>query len=631
MLALSLGLLALFRNQAAPELPPWTPVFKGIDHLSATNSRSSQDFENLMVANALRIDLSDPDISLLSSPRIQDYQVNFRETAGRTVSQFLRTNQVQVAINAGFFNPGEYYLPEGTAMTVAGLIISQGESVSPASFSYSASLLVDAANQAQIIPTNWPAINTDGIWTAVSGDYPVLVNGINVGRNYRGRGGIHGIHPRTAIGLSSDRRFLFLLVIDGRQSGYSEGAYDLETAAWLQLLGAQDGINLDGGGSSTMVMEDSTGNPLRLNRSSAVADSGKERTVGCHLGIYAKPVPGFVNDVTVLPDDVAATVSWTTTDSATTAVEYGLSAELGEATPEQTTLATRHAVLLLGLQPGTGYFFRVVSKSGGTASTSPIGFFTTENYLETQRVVALTDSWKSTTGNLDGAAWTAPGYEDSPWDGPGVGLLWVDTRSSGPNPAVEPKGAALAADASTGFPYVTYYFRRQFQSNLAGPGASLLLSAKIDDGAVIYLNGNEIYRLRMDAAPAVILNDTLAADFPCEGDADCRDEVVIGGEAAGHLRLGDNLLAVEVHNYNRRSADMTFGMELWEARSVSVPPLLAIVGADGRTTLSWTRGGFLLQWAESPAGTWTDVPGPVLTSPYEIEGISSNRYYRLRR
>jgi len=119
--------------------------------------------------------------------------------------------------------------------------------------------------------------------------------------------------------------------------------------------------------------------------------------------------------------------------------------------------------------------------------------------------------------------------------------------------------------------------------------------------------------------------------FPCEGDADCPDEFVIGGEAAGHLRLGDNLLAVEVHNYNRRSADMTFGMEVWEARSVSVPPLLAIVGAEGRTTLSWTRGGFVLQWAESPVGTWTDVPGPVLTSPYEIEGISSNRYYRLRR
>ncbi len=294
--------------QATPELPAWRPIFKGIEHLTATNSTVGGDFENLSVIQALRIDLQDPDVRLLATPRITNHVTNFRETAGHTVSQFLRTNQLQAAVNAGFFDPGQYYLPDSTPMTAEGLLISEGQLVSPASFSYSASLLVSSNNVAQIIPTNWPAVSTNGVWTAVSGDYPILVNGVNIGKGFRGRGGIHGIHPRTVLGLSADRKYLFLVAIDGRQPGYSDGTYDGESAAWLLLLGASDGINMDGGGSTTMVIEDTTGNPLRLNRSSAVADSGKERTVGCHLGVYALPVPGFINDVVVLPDDDAATV-----------------------------------------------------------------------------------------------------------------------------------------------------------------------------------------------------------------------------------------------------------------------------------------------------------------------------------
>lgn len=627
-------LLAVFlfaggRGLATPDLPPWTPLFKGIEFLTATNETRSTDFQNRMVAFALKIDLRDPDIRLLSSPRITNYQSNFRETAGRTVSQFLQTNQLQAVINAGFFNPGEYYLPEGTPMTVSGLLISQGESVSPANFSYSACLMVDAANQARIVPTNWPAGSTDGVWTAVSGDYPVLVNGVNISRAYLGRGGIHGIHPRTAIGLSQDARFLFLVVIDGRQEGYSDGAYDFETAAWLALLGAHDGINMDGGGSSTMAIEDSTGKPLRVNRSSAVADSGRERTVGCHLGVYAKPLPGFINDVEVTPDDDAATVSWTTIAPATSGAEYGTTRDLGTALAEDTTLKTRHAVRLTGLRPGTGYYFSVVSSADSVRHVTPVGFFTTTSYLETNGVVSLTDEWKSTTANLDGTAWTTPEYNDANWDGPGAGLLWVDMRSSGPLAEVGPRGAQLAADPSTGFPYITYYFRRHFHSSLAGPTASLAFSGFIDDGAVFYLNGREIHRLRMDEAPAVIANDTLAIGYPCDGDANCRDEFVASGDVGSALVPGDNVLAVEVHNYNPRSADMTFGVDVIEARSVSIPPLLAIADQEGTVTLSWTRGGFVLQWAESPVGPWTDVPGPVLTSPHRVPAVDAGRYYRL--
>jgi exopolysaccharide biosynthesis protein len=62
------------------------------------------------------------------------------------------------------------------------------------------------------------------------------------------------IHPRTALGLDQSRRQLFLVVVDGRQPGYSEGMSNRELAEYMQSLGCTDAMNLDGGGSSIMIL-----------------------------------------------------------------------------------------------------------------------------------------------------------------------------------------------------------------------------------------------------------------------------------------------------------------------------------------------------------------------------------------
>ena len=628
------ALFAFLRLQAAPILGPWVPLFKGIDHQSAVNTVDTPDFQNLMAIHALRIDLHDPDIQFLSTPRlVTNYQANVQETAGMTVSGFLKATHVQAAINANFYDPPDSELGEGTPRTVRGLAISKGEQVSPASAGYAATLMIDATNHAKIIPTNWPPTSTEGIWTAVSGDYPLLVEGVNISRKYLGTGGIHGMNPRTAMGLSQDRRYLYLLTIDGRQPGYSEGAYDFETAGWLLLLGAYHGFNLDGGGSTTLSIEDSTGRPLRLNRPSFVADNGKERIVGSHLGVFAKPVPGFINDVHVSPDDEAATVFWTTISAASSVVEYGLSEELGSVSRSQATLTTNHAVVLTGLQPGTGYYFRAVSLVDGTRYATSNLFFTTTHSFVTNQVLALTDSWKFTSANLDGDHWTTLGYDDSTWSGPGAGLLWVDVRSTGPNSAVGPRGAEMPFNPSTSFPYLTYYFRTHFQLPAKIPLATLRFSGYIDDGAVLYLNGHEIYRLRMEDSPATISHDTLSKGFPCGGDADCLDEFEVSGALADFLVAGDNLLAAEVHNYNPRSADITFGLSVVDAQRIAIPARIEITRSGSQATLNWSRSGFILQQTKSLTSAWTDVPGPIMTGPFVPDPSADGEtlYYRLRK
>ncbi|MFT7696425.1 MAG: exopolysaccharide biosynthesis protein, partial [Candidatus Latescibacterota bacterium] len=72
-------------------------------------------------------------------------------------------------------------------------------------------------------------------------------------------------HPRTAVGYSQNGEVLFLVVVDGRQPGYSVGMTLAELAGFMRMRladfsstheNAYQALNLDGGGSTTMVVED---------------------------------------------------------------------------------------------------------------------------------------------------------------------------------------------------------------------------------------------------------------------------------------------------------------------------------------------------------------------------------------
>ena len=91
-------------------------------------------------------------------------------------------------------------------------------------------------------------------------------------------------HPRTAVGQTADGRIL-LVAVDGRQSGYSVGMTTFEMAQTLVRLGAVRGMQLDGGGSTTLAFDGKI-----LNRPS----DPTERPISTALmlfyyGIYAPP------------------------------------------------------------------------------------------------------------------------------------------------------------------------------------------------------------------------------------------------------------------------------------------------------------------------------------------------------
>ena len=104
-------------------------------------------------------------------------------------------------------------------------------------------------------PTKWQRV-PDGI----GGNLRLLRNGKiepelvefheSGGRsNYRHRNGAR-LNPRSALGFNDDK--LFLIVVDGRQHGYSIGMTLYEMADFLRALGAKHAINFDGGSSSAL-------------------------------------------------------------------------------------------------------------------------------------------------------------------------------------------------------------------------------------------------------------------------------------------------------------------------------------------------------------------------------------------
>ena len=94
------------------------------------------------------------------------------------------------------------------------------------------------------------------IWQLVGGNGLILQNGKAV-RN--GTADWFTVtHPRTALGYDDAGRF-YILEIDGRQANVSNGASFIDMAVVFQYLGATNAVNVDGGGSSIMYIENDKG------------------------------------------------------------------------------------------------------------------------------------------------------------------------------------------------------------------------------------------------------------------------------------------------------------------------------------------------------------------------------------
>jgi hypothetical protein len=230
----------------------------------------------LVIAHVLVVDTKAKGLRFLVTPPDND---DGSPLNARTTSEFMEEFGVQIAINGdGFYpwwsyGPLDYYPQPGDPVTPNGYAASQkniyatDDGVGPILY---------------ITRRNGLTFRKPGnVYNAIAGDR-VLVQGREKEPDLDDR----EREPRTAIGFNKNGRWAYLVVVDGRQPLYSAGATFDELADILIAHGAHFGMSLDGGGSSTMVIEGRNGQPRILNSPIDQYVPGRERPVANHIGIF---------------------------------------------------------------------------------------------------------------------------------------------------------------------------------------------------------------------------------------------------------------------------------------------------------------------------------------------------------
>jgi hypothetical protein len=241
-----------------------------------------------LALHAAEVDLCDPRVEL---------RVSAPEEGGQTVSAWASAVGATVAINGDYFDRGLQPLgpargdgrwwPEGAREHRDALLLSARTGplqILEAPALGAAALWQDARTQ---VDDRFSEVLGVREWLLRHGQLRLSPRLPHDGRR----------QPRTALGLSADRRRLWMLVIDGR-SPASAGATAVELGTLLRDLGAREGFKLDGGGSSTMFL---AGHGV-VNHPS----DGRERVVANHLAVrirsdVAADAPSWCRTVPPLP------------------------------------------------------------------------------------------------------------------------------------------------------------------------------------------------------------------------------------------------------------------------------------------------------------------------------------------
>ncbi|MDG2381281.1 MAG: lamin tail domain-containing protein [Pirellulaceae bacterium] len=173
-----------------------------------------------------------------------------------------------------------------------------------------------------------------------------------------------------------------------------------------------------------------------------------------------------------------------------------------------------------------------------------------------ENIVSMNDEWRyNASGIRLGSDWAQQAYTagEEGWL-QGAGLLGAET-------------ATLAFPINTEFPrpstndpsFATYYFQAEFELTADEAASTELVEMNhmVDDGAIIYLNGQEISRFNL---PAEVTADTFAP-------SSIRNAELVGPTAvsANLLKVGKNTLSAEVHVRNANDSDIVFGASLMRA------------------------------------------------------------------
>jgi len=269
--------------------------------------------------------------------------------------------------------------------------------------------------------------------------------------------------------------------------------------------------------------------------------------------------------------DIGVSATATDADNSVSQVEFFANgSSLG------VVFGTPYSVTWSNAPAGNHVLLAVASDTSGLNATSPpVSITVSPGAAQEINLISFTSNWRyDATTNDFGTTWTNASYAEPGWLGPSPGLFYNESATL-PEPKNTPVPLTYNSARIRGF-----YFRIHFDfPTNPGAGVTLVSSNLVDDGAVFWLNGLEVGRLRMSGTPT---RTSLATGIPPgNGDATNYETLVF---STNSLRQGDNVLAVEVHQQSDSSSDVVFGMRL-DARLGFPPTVVDAAQPTNRTVL----------------------------------------------
>jgi hypothetical protein len=259
-------------------------------------------------------------------------------------------------------------------------------------------------------------------------------------------------------------------------------------------------------------------------------------------------VPTAPRSLTAIAGLGIATLIWTDDSSNETGFQIEQGTDGISFPVVKTVAAGITSYTVAGLSAGTKYYFRVRAyNAAGSSAYSPTASATPTGAPSTVTPIAANSVWKYLdNGSNAGTAWRAAAFNDAAWKTGAAQLGYGDGDEA----------TVVGYGPSASNKYVTTYFRQGFTVQDRTKITKLMLGLIRDDGAVVYLNGVEVFRSNMPSG--TIGYQTLAYMTP-----DDQENVFQTATADPTLLVnGTNVIAVEVHQAGVTSSDISFALEL---------------------------------------------------------------------
>ncbi len=205
-------------------------------------------FDNPMALFILEVDLNNPRITIKAGTPNNSNTFSTQLVADIARTQDRLGNRVIAAVN------GDYFMGAGEPQSI---LFKNGVAIKPLHklCALCTFLAIDDKGQPSI-HSKGSVIDSTKIKEAVGGFHWLVKDSVRITQ------GDASVEPRTAVGIAANNKVYFV-VVDGRQPLYSNGMSFAQLSLVFSALGVKDAINMDGGGSSTLVIKDANGWPIQ--------------------------------------------------------------------------------------------------------------------------------------------------------------------------------------------------------------------------------------------------------------------------------------------------------------------------------------------------------------------------------